>query len=706
MYKEHVKTVEVDGKQYIFKTGKLAPRAEASILAQVGETVVFTAVSMSSKDSTLDYFPLSVEYIEKFYAGGIISSSRFLKREMRPSDSAVLKARQVDHSIRSLFPKGFKREVSVVITVLSYDGINDPEVLAVNSASMALMISSIPFFGPSSSVKIGVKGSELILNPAQSEEEELSGEFMVSVREDRILNVEGWGKEVPEETMKKLLDFAVTSSKPMLEVQKEFQKEVGKPKMEFPELPADEALINKVKSDYIEEIKQALYDNENRRELLNVLKDKIIASDETLTSTDVDKAVEYVTRYQMRKDVLTEDKRSSGRKMDEIRELEIEVDVLPRVHGSALFRRGKTQCLSVLTLGSTRLSQTLESFEGEAEKPFMLHYNAPNFSIGEAGRFSYYPGRREIGHGNIGENALKNIVPQTDTFPYTVRVVSEVLSQNGSSSMAATCGACLALMDAGVPLPKIVGGIAVGLVTDDDDLSKYKLLMDMEDVEDFYGDMDFKVTGTEDGVTAVQLDNKLMGVPVEILKSAFDFSKTGRMTIIKAMREVLPAPRASLKPNAPKVLIMRITPSKIGELIGPGGKNIKSILEKAGEGVDIDIQDDGQINITYIDEAKRQIAQELIEQVTIEPEIGKIYKAKVDKVQPYGAFVNVNANISGLVHISNMRKGYVKDPSEIVKEGDIVNVKLITIENGKQGFSMIGLNGDETADESEQKQKK
>ena len=689
---EKVKKIQFNGEEISFKFGKLAPRAEAAVTAQMGDTVVLTVVSMDQTDSELDYFPLGIEYIEKFYAGGIISSSRFLKREMRPSDSAVLKARQVDHSIRSLFPKSFKKPVSIVVTVLAYDEIHDPEILAVNSASLACMLSSIPFNGPSASVRMGIKDGALVLNPSNVIEEELEACYMVSVRGESILNIEGWGDEISEEMMGKLMEQAVKECQPLLQIQTEFAKEAGKPKMEYADLPAPEELIAKVKETYGKKITDALFDKDNRQNIMIALKNELVKSDETLTVSDVDTAVEYIARKIMRENVLKTEKRTSNRKLDEIRDLEIDLDLLPRVHGSAMFRRGKTQSLSITTLGSTRLVQTLESYEGSEEKRFMHHYNAPNYSLGEAGRFSYYPGRREVGHGNITENAMKKILPGLDTFPYTIRVVSEILSQQGSSSMAACCATSMSLMAAGVPIKTSVGGISVGLVTDDDDVNTYKILTDIEDVEDYYGDMDFKITGTAKGITAIQLDNKLMGVPVKILQAAITASKKARLFILEEMNKVISEPRKELSKYAPRVSVVHVNPEKIGEIIGPGGKNIKAIIEKAGKDVDIDIQDDGTINITAVSATGAQIALDMINAMTEEAELDKVYTGVVDKVMTYGAFVDVSSNISGLLHVSEMSENFVKDPNLIVKSGQTVKVKVVKIDgDGRLSFSMKGV---------------
>lgn len=691
---EQVKKIQLNNEEMIFKFGKLAPRAEAAVTAQIGETVVLTTVSMNSEDSTLDYFPLTIEYIEKYYAGGLISSSRFQKREGRPSDSAVLKARQIDHSIRSLFPKSFKKEVNLIVTVLAYDGVHDPEILAVNSASLALMLSSIPFFGPSASVRMGVKDEQLLVNPSNEVEETLDACFMVSVREDRVLNIEGWGAEVQEELMGKLLDEAVKACQPVLQGQIEFSKEAGKKKFEFADLPAPEELIAKVKESYTDKITEALFDRDNRQKIMKSIKAELQTSDEELTASDIDTAVEYVGRKIMRTNVIKDEKRTSGRKLNEIRELEIDIDVLPRVHGSALFRRGKTQALTITTLGSTRMVQTLESYQGESTKSFMHFYNGPAYSLGEAGRFSYYPGRREVGHGNITENAMKKLLPSIEEFPYTIRVVSEILSQQGSSSMAAACGTTLSLMSAGVPLKAPVAGISVGLVTEDGDLKNYKLLTDIEDVEDYYGDMDFKVTGTTRGITAIQLDNKLMGVPVEILKAAIAQSREARLFILEEMGKIIPAPKAELSKYAPRVKVLKINPERIGAIIGPGGKNIKSIIERSGGAgsVDIDIQDDGTISITAATVEASDVAVGIIEGMTEEAQIDKVYTGQVDKIMAYGAFVDVSENISGLLHVSEMSENFVKDPYAIVKEGQIVKVKVTKIDGeGRISFTMKGV---------------
>ncbi len=696
MDKQYKKSIDFNGEKLTFKLGGLAPRANSTVWAQIGETVVLTIVTMGQENPNLDYFPLSIEYIEKFYAGGRISGSRFQKRERWPSDDAVLKARQIDHSIRSLFPHGFKNEVSVIVTVLAYDGVHDPEILAVTSASLALMNSDVPFMGPSASVIVGVKGNDFVLNPSNlTDTEEFDSEFVVSAREgERILNIEGFGDEFPESRMYELLDYALLQMSPLLEVQKEIIKEIGKVKPEFVDQTPKQEIISEIEEVYGEKLQQALIDKENRDDLMREIKEEINVNhieDEGWDANSIASALEYCAKKYVRTLILSEEKRVTGRTLDEIRPLHIEVSVLPRVHGSAIFQRGMTQCLSVVTLGSTRLVQQLESFEGEDAKRWMHHYNGPNYSLGLAGRFNYIPGRREVGHGNIGENALLKMIPSVEKFPYTLRVVSEILSQQGSSSMAATCGTTLALMDAGVPIKSPVGGISVGLVTDTEE-KNFKLLVDLEDVEDFYGDMDFKVTGTVNGITAIQLDNKLRGIPVEILKKAFAKSKVAREEILKAMSEAIEKPREHVSEYAPKVDVLKIKEDKIGELIGPGGKNIKGIIEKTGGDVEIDIQDDGTVTITSMDEEQRKIAKSMVESIVEEPEVGKVYKGTVASVKDYGAFVDVSANISGLVHKSEMSEKFVSNPGDIAKEGDEVMVKILKIENGRISFTMKGVN--------------
>ncbi|MCA9378794.1 polyribonucleotide nucleotidyltransferase, partial [Candidatus Dojkabacteria bacterium] len=678
MQKVKRQVINLPDGDIMLSTGKVAWLAAGSVTLTIGGTVLLANVSIDDQEMEQDFFPLSVEYIEKMYAGGAISSSRFLKREGFPADEAIIKARQVDHTIRPLFPKGFRRPVSVVLTVLAYDGQHDPEFLSVLGASAALKISGAPFFGPAASAVIGLhKNGELIVNPSVDVHHDLEAEFVFSGKKGKLLNIEGWGKEVPEAKMKEMVDMAMERIATLCDAQEEFAADIARPMLEFAETAAPAALISEVESLAKDKIKDAIYlldreDNGRQRQLKGIkeeLVEKLVTGkdDSEYSAFDIDMAVEYVAKKVMRQGVLKEDKRLSGRKLDEIRPLSAEVDVLPTVHGSALFSRGLTQSLTIVTLGSTRMAQTIDGMEGEEEKSFMHHYNMASFAAGEAGRYQYKPGRREIGHGMIGENALRYMVPSQDEFPYTIRVVSEIMTSNGSTSMAAPCASSLALMAAGVPLKEQVAGIGVGLVTDDEDEGKYKLLLDIEGVEDFYGDMDFKVTGTKNGVTAIQFETKLKGVSPEIIKQAFDMAQKGRMQVLDVMNAAIAEPRAELAPSAPRVETLHIERDMIGELIGPGGKNVKGIAEEAekltGHRLDIDISDDGKVVVTAGNAQQLEFALGRIKALTSEPEIGTIYEGTIDKVMPYGAFVDITPGISGLIHVSEMSDGFVSDPS-------------------------------------------
>jgi len=687
------KTIDFAGQKVKFEVGEFAPRASAAIVASQGETVILATVAISNQDTDRDYFPLSVEYVEKFYAGGIISGSRFVKRERFPSDQAVLKARMIDRSIRPLFPEDFKKEVQIVLTVLSYDDENDPTILAINATSAALMISEVPFDGPVAGVRIGLKDSEMIVNPTVTEMESCEMDFIVSGFDDNIVMIDAGTNEVSEEIIEKVFDLAIKNFKTLNAFQKELADDIETKKAESKDVEEDNSLAETIIKKYDEKFEDIIYElkgnipGERRWEALDEIISEFAAEHEgEYSKTEVKETVEKILKEKVRNGILTKSMRPSERKMDEIRPLDIRTSILPRTHGSAFFARGITQALSIVTLGSTRLEQVLESFEGEASKRFMHHYNAPGYSVGEAGRYMFIPGRREIGHGSLTEKALNPVMPSEEDFPYTIRVVSEILSQQGSSSMAATCGASLALMDAGVPITSPVAGIAIGLVTSKD-MSKHVLLTDVQDLEDFYGDMDFKVTGTERGITAIQMDNKLKGVPVNILKEALQSAKTGRMKILEAMTKELLKPREKLSKYAPKISTLKINPTKIGDLIGPGGKIIRGIIEETG--VEIDVKEDGMVHISSVSEEARNEALARIKDIVEEPEVGKVYEGIVDKIVPYGAFINVSPSISGLVHVSEMADGFVKDPSKHVSEGQKVKVKVIGInEEGRVNFSI------------------
>lgn len=714
---EFSKTYKLGNNEIEVTTGKIANQARGSVLLKMGGTALLAAVTMDKKNAEADFFPLSVEYIEKMYARGAISGSRFQKREGLPSEEAIIKARQVDHSIRSLFPKSFKRATSLVLTVLSYDQENDPEVLAVFGASLALSLTGAPFMGPCSGVVACFSNEgKVVLNPRVEEREGHRAEFLITGVDDRALSIEGWGKELTEDEVDMVLDESMALVKEMNAAQSEFITEYKNAGGEiniieteegFSDLPAPEELISKIKETKYDAIKESLFQPEkaDRNVYIDKIKTELAAEHITpegnITEMDISNAIEYIARRIIRDSILNEDKRRLGRGLNEIRPLSAAIDILPTVHGSAIFNRGLTQSLSIATLGPIGNAQMVDAMEGESTKRFMHHYNMPPYASGEAGRFPYHPGRREVGHGAIGENALKNMVPSEEEFPYTIRVVSEIMSSNGSTSMAATCASSMALMVAGVPLKKAVAGIGVGLITQDNNDDVYKLLLDIEGIEDFYGDMDFKVTGTDEGITAIQYENKLRGVKISVLKEAFRLAKEGRMQVLEVMNAAISEPRKNLPENAPIVEKITIDKEKIGELIGPGGKNIKELVAKASEmgknPVDINIDDNGIVTISASNAEQLDFVKETIKSNFTEAEIGAEYIGKVDKIMPYGVFIDVSSSISGLLHVSEIWAERVNaDLEKIFEEGQSVKVKVIGKDNGKTSFSIKGVEQEES----------
>lgn len=716
------KKYQFEGREITISTGKIVNLAQGSLLLQMGETSLLAVVTVDKKDTEADFFPLSVEYIEKMYARGVISTSPFKKREGLPSDEAIIKARQVDHSIRSLFPKGFKKPTSVILTVLSYDQVNDPEPLAVLGASLAIMLSGVPYYGPSSGVVVCLdENNNLVFNPSAEGREKFNAEFLVSGTDSKILNIEGWGKEVSESQMGTLLDSSIERIKELNDIQRDFFRtcrsvEFSHPEGSEIELSVSSNLIEYILNNKVDDVEKMVFSEERSdraqmsRDIAQLTKDQFetLLSKEDLTEeekalykssdNDIDIAIDYVAKKVLRKALLREGKRRLGRGLDQIRELKAEVDTIPYVHGSALFSRGLTQSLSIATLGSLQNGLLIEGMEGEGTKRFMHHYNMPNYTVGEGGRFGYHPGRREIGHGAIGENALKNMIPSEDDFPYTIRVVSETLTSNGSTSMAATCASSMALMAAGIPIKESVAGISVGLVTEDGNESNYRLLMDIEGIEDFYGDMDFKIAGTRNGITAIQYENKLRGVSIPVLKEAFELAKKGRNQILEAMNQAIAAPRPNLSPNAPIVDSMYIMVDEIGALIGPGGKNIKDLVLRSGEfgknRADVSVEEDGRVVVTASNKAQLEFVMNEIKTMFGKAEVGAIYTGRIDKVTNYGFFVDVSANISGLCHISEIvdRRLNNIDLSEYFKAGMQVNVKVTKIDNeGRINLSLKGV---------------
>lgn len=696
-------TISTPEGEIVLSTGKFAKLAQGSVVARKGGTVIFAACTYEGADTDADFFPLTVEYLERMYAVGTISGSRVNKREGFPSEGAIIKARQVDHTIRPLFPKHFRRRTNVILTVLANDGVNDPEQLTVLAASAAITMSGIPFAGPAASVIVAVDANgKLIVNPpkdASHNHDEFLGEFAVSAANGKVLNIEGWGKELSDAQMDQIMDLALERIAHLNQEQAKFTTGLIAAEVDYSkEDVVPSTLVDKIKSDYSTKLEQVLYTADKAQrdagvaQLTEELCSLFVTDDGEFSKPQVMAAVDYVSQQKMRETILAEEKRFSGRSLVEIRQLAAEVDILPTVHGSALFSRGLTQSLSITTLAALSKGQTLNDMTGQDEMHrFMHHYSFPSYSTGEAGRVQYKPGRREIGHGAIGLQAIKHLLPSEEEFPYSIRVVSEIMTSNGSTSMAATCATSLSLMAAGVPLKKAVAGIGVGLVTADEGQEKYKLLLDIEGVEDFFGDMDFKVTGTDSGVTAIQFETKLQGVKPEILKQAFRLANEGRQQVLQAMNSAISAPRAELAANAPRVEAVHISPEYIGAIIGPGGKHIKELIENAetlGGIVEIDIEDDGRIMITASNKEQLDYVKAQIADVAMEPEVGAKYDGVVDSVMPYGAFVNVGSRLSGLVHVSEMSDEFVKDPNTIVKVGDKVRVKLIGTEKGKLSFSM------------------
>ncbi len=718
MNKKTSVSIEFAGKTMTFDTGELAPQATASVLAQLGDTVVLVTVVESGKDTALDYFPLSVEYVERLYAGGKIKGSRWVKREGRPSDEAVLAGRLIDRSIRPLFPKEFKHDVQVIITVLSVDGENEPDILALNAVSAALAISRIPWNGPIGAVRMGYReaaeaaeGVEAgyILNPTASESATSTLDIVASQSMDKTVMLEAGALQVPEDIVYGAIEKAHEETRKVLAGIEDLVKQVGQTKIV---VTPDEALVETValiEKSYSADVEALIAarvskegsGSETDELIAKVLED--IKSKDAETTIDkklVAKALEAVMFKIIRSNVVKKGQRADGRKVDELREISGRVSVLPRTHGSAVFQRGITQALSIVTLGSPRLEQLIESAEGEETKRYIHHYSGLPYSFGQTGRMGFVS-RREIGHGALAERALKAVIPSQEVFPYTIRVVSEVLSQNGSSSMASTCGSTLALMDAGVPITAPVAGISIGMMSvpsGSAEKDEYVLLTDIIGLEDFSGDMDFKVAGTEAGVTAIQLDVKVPGLTDPQVEEILGRAKTARMSILGTMKSVIAEPRQALSEYAPKIEQIQIPVDKIGEIIGPGGKNIKAIIAQTG--ADVDIDDNGTVSITAVSPESLQKAVDWITGQTREVTPGEIFEGTVKRMLPFGAFVEYLPGKEGLVHVSKMKRGFVKDPSEVVSIGDTVTVKVE--EKDHQGRINLTMLLDDDANNNDQ----
>ncbi|MFP4197973.1 MAG: polyribonucleotide nucleotidyltransferase [Halanaerobium sp.] len=673
-------TIDYAGDEFNLQTGKLAKQANGSVVVRCGDSQVLVTATMDDPRPGMNYFPLMVNYEERVYAIGQIPGS-VMRREGRPRDEATLAARVIDRSIRPLFPDGYRRDVQIVATILSVDDDHDPEVLALNGASVALTLSDIPFAGPIGGVKVGLVDGKIIINPDEEERENSDLDLVVAGSKDAIMMVEASANEVSEEKILEAMDAAHQEIKKFISLQEEIREEAGKEKVPFESPTVDQEIQVQVDEILEGTMKEAIQiqDKQSRNDRLDELKaelkEKINPEEDEDIQSQLGLAFEKMLKKSVKSLIIEDGVRPDGRDYDEIRPIWAEVDFVPRAHGSGIFTRGETQALSVLTLGSARDEQTIFGLGENETKRYMHHYNFPSFCVGETSPMRS-PGRREIGHGTLGEKALLPVIPPEEDFPYTIRIVSEVLESNGSSSQASICGSSLALMAAGVPIKAPVAGIAMGLMKKDDEIV---VLSDIQGFEDFHGDMDFKVAGTEEGITALQMDMKLKGLSSEVLKEALEKAKKGRMHIMGKMLEVIPEPRPELSENAPAIITMNIDPEKIRFVIGPGGKMINKIIDETG--ADIDIEDDGLVKIMTDDQEGGQKAKEMIERLTEEVEVGKIYQGKVKRIMNFGAFVEILPNKEGLVHISKLADRHVKEVGDVVSVGDEIPVKVIEIDN-------------------------
>jgi len=690
------KSLEVAGRTLSFETGRFAPRASSAVLARYGDTTVIAAVTLGKEDLKKDYFPLSVDYQERLYAGGRIKGSRWVKREGRATDAEVLSGRLIDRSVRPLFPKGFKNEVQIIVTVLSTDSENDADVLALNAASAALAISPIPWNGPVAGVRMGLADNKLVINPKNGNKNGVELDLVVASTDQLVTMLEAGARQIPEDQIYSAIESAHSQNTDIIKLINSLVKDAGRDKLIITSAKPDTQLVSQVSKAAKDAIADSL-DFARGKSVLEreyayeIAKESVAQGFEDSQRAQVRAIIDDLFHHQFREHILSKKVRADGRQPDEIRPLTIEAGVLPRVHGSAVFQRGETQALTVTTLGAPSLYQSLESAEGESEKRYMHHYYFPPFSTGETGKVGS-PGRREIGHGALAERALAPVIPAESAFPYAIRVVSEIMSSNGSTSMASTCGSTMSLMDAGVPLLAPVAGISTGLITPDGyptKTSDFVLLTDINGGEDHYGDMDFKVAGTDQGVTAIQLDVKVPGLTLEIVKETLGRAKAARSQIMASMLKVLSGPRDNLSPFAPRITTVQIPVDKIGELIGPGGKNIKKIM--ADHKVTIDVNDTGAVFVSGSADSGLPQVVKYLQAMGKEIVVGEVYEGPVVNIMPFGAFVNILPGKDGLVHVSQMSQGFTSDPSSLVTQGQVVRVWVTDVDaaTGKVGLSML-----------------
>lgn len=681
MSEKHVYSFELAGRPLTFEMGELAKQANASVLVRYGDTVVLTAAVASKEPKDIDFFPLTIGYEERLYAVGKVPGG-FIKREGRPSEHAILAGRLIDRPIRPLFPDGFRNDVQVINYVMSVDHDNSPEIAAMIGSSLALSISDIPFEGPIAGVVVGRINGEFVLNPTVEQLEQSDIDLTVAGTKDAVNMVEAGAKEVPEEVMLEAIMFGHDAIKEIIRFQEQIVAEIGKEKMELNLYEIDPTINTRVhemaEADMLKAIQ--VVEKHARQEAIDAVNARVIDvfEQEEVTEKELKQVKEVlnkIVKEEVRRLITDEKVRPDGRQIDEIRPLSSRVDLLPRTHGSALFTRGQTQALSICTLGALNEHQMLDGLEVEETKRFMHHYNFPPFSVGETGRYGA-PGRREVGHGALGERALKQVMPSAKDFPYTVRLVSEVLESNGSTSQASICASTMALMAAGVPIKAPVAGIAMGLVKKGDN---YTVLTDIQGMEDHLGDMDFKVAGTAQGVTALQMDIKIEGLSREILEEALQQAKVGRMQILNHMSSTISSTREDLSAYAPKIKVMTIKVEKIRDVIGPGGKQINEIIDKTG--VKIDIEQDGTVYILHDKTENINQAMAMIEDIVREVEIGKIYLGKVVRIEKFGAFVEIFPGQDGLVHISQLAEERVAKTEDVVNIGDQIYVKVTEVDD-------------------------
>lgn len=703
MFKKY--ETQLAGRTLSIETGKIVELANGNVVVRYGETVVMVNVTAAKEPKEgIDFFPLSVDYEEKLYAVGKIPGG-FTKREGKPADKAILTSRAIDRPLRPLFPKDFRNDTCVVATVLSVDPDNSPEVCAMIGASAALSISDIPFGGPTAAVAVGYVDDQIVINPTLAQREKSRLTLTVAGTLEKITMIEAGADEIPNDTMLEAIKTAHEEIKKICNFISDIKAEIGKPKFEYKSFATDPEVYNEIVANFKDRMYQDVQATDKTVRDANIEK---ITEDITAyfvekygeeaaeeKKTDIADSVHDLEKACVREMILEEHKRPDGRKIDEIRPLSCEVGVLPRVHGSAIFTRGQTQVMSIVTLGTSSEAQELDGLDEETTKRYMHQYNFPAYSVGEA-RTSRGPGRREIGHGALAEKALVPVIPSEEEFPYAIRVVSEVLSSNGSTSQASICGSTLALMDAGVPIKKPVAGISTGLVTDKNDPSRYIMLTDIQGIEDFFGDMDFKVGGTKDGITAIQVDIKIDGLTYDIIKEAFERTKVARDYILdNIMLPVISEPRKEVSKYAPKIMMANICKDKIKDVIGPGGKMINKIIDETG--VKIDINDDGKVCVYANDSESGKKAMDMILDIAKIIEVGGIYNGKVTRIMPFGAFVDIGGGNEGLLHISKISSKRVEKVEDVLSVGDEVTVKVSEIDNqGRINLNMKDLEAGNT----------